>query len=80
MILSQSNLALLQTYGPNAHRIYNYLLEETTKQVEKASEDLKQLTVDVNRERKNDQVRLCRPCILWPAVYSRIHRSASASN
>ncbi|TEB12115.1 breast carcinoma amplified sequence 2 [Coprinellus micaceus] len=56
--LRQSNLALLQTYGPNAHRINNYLLEETTKQVEKASEDLKQLTVEVNRERKNDQERL----------------------
>lgn len=54
---SQTNLALLQTYGPNAYRINNYLLEATTKQVEKASEDLKQLTVDVNRERKNDQVR-----------------------
>ena len=63
IVFSQSNLALLQTYGPNAHRINNYLLEETTKQVEKASEDLKQLTVEVNRERKNDQVRLRRPCI-----------------
>ena len=46
----------MQTYGPNAWRIHNYLLEETAKQSEKALEDLKQLTVDVNRERKNTQV------------------------
>jgi pre-mRNA-splicing factor SPF27 len=50
------NLTLLQTYGPNAWRIHNYLLEATAKQVEKALEDLKQLTVEVNRERKNTQV------------------------
>jgi len=54
--LSHTNLALLQTYGPNAWRIHNYLMEETAKQTEKALEDLKQLTVDVNRERKNSQV------------------------
>jgi hypothetical protein len=53
---SHTNLALMQTYGPNAWRIHNYLLEETAKQFEKALEDLKQLTVDVNRERKNTQV------------------------
>jgi hypothetical protein len=48
---------LQQTYGANAWRVRNYLLESTVKQVEKALEDLKQLTVDVNRERKNAQVR-----------------------
>lgn len=52
----QTNLTLLQTYGPNAWRIHNYLLESTAKQAEKALEDLKQLTVEVNRERKNTQV------------------------
>lgn len=31
-------------------------MEETAKQYEKALEELKQLTVDVNRERKNSQV------------------------
>ncbi|KAF5336881.1 hypothetical protein D9611_003186 [Ephemerocybe angulata] len=56
--IRQTNLALLQTYGANAWRINNYLFESTTKQFEKASEDLKQLTVEVNRERKNDQERL----------------------
>ncbi|KAJ2928739.1 hypothetical protein H1R20_g8176, partial [Candolleomyces eurysporus] len=56
--IRQTNLALLQTYGANAWKINNYLLESTTKQVEQASEKLKQLTIDVNRERKNDQDRL----------------------
>jgi Breast carcinoma amplified sequence 2 (BCAS2) len=51
----QTNATLLQNYGSNAFRIQNYLLEATTKQVETISENLKQATVDVNRERKNDQ-------------------------
>jgi pre-mRNA-splicing factor SPF27 len=49
---------LLQTYGSNAWRIHNYLLEATTKQTEKALEELKDMTVEVNRQRKNDQVRI----------------------
>ncbi|KAK7463859.1 hypothetical protein VKT23_005794 [Stygiomarasmius scandens] len=56
--MRQTNVTLLQTYGPNAWRIHNYLLEAQAKQIEKALEDLKQLTVDVNRQRKNDQERL----------------------
>lgn len=52
----QTNLTLLQTYGPNAWRIHNYLLEATAKQTEKTLEDLKQLTIEVNRDRKNTQV------------------------
>ncbi|KAH7924005.1 breast carcinoma amplified sequence 2 [Leucogyrophana mollusca] len=56
--IRHTNLALLQTYGPNAWRIHNYLLEETAKQAEKASEDLKQLTTELNRERKNSQTRV----------------------
>ncbi|KAF9243885.1 breast carcinoma amplified sequence 2 [Melanogaster broomeanus] len=55
--LRQTNLALLQTYGQNAWRINNYLLEETAKQSEKALEELKQLTTELNRERKNSQTR-----------------------
>lgn len=51
------NLALLQQYGPNAWRIHNFLLEQNAKNLEKTVEDLKQLTVEVNRERKNFQVR-----------------------
>ncbi|KAH0590390.1 Pre-mRNA-splicing factor SPF27 [Termitomyces sp. J132] len=53
-----TNLTLLQNYGPNAWRIHNYLLEAVAKQSEKALEDLKQLTVEVNRERKNNQDHL----------------------
>ncbi|KAI8995362.1 breast carcinoma amplified sequence 2 [Trametes punicea] len=56
--LRQTNLALLQQYGPNAWRIHNYLTEASAKNVEKALEDLKTLTVEVNRERKNFQTRL----------------------
>ncbi|RDB29008.1 Pre-mRNA-splicing factor SPF27 [Hypsizygus marmoreus] len=56
--IRQTNLTLLQNYGPNAWRIHNYLLEATAKQTEKALEDLKQLTVEVNRDRKNTQDRL----------------------
>lgn len=57
-LIRQANLALLQNYGANAFRIQNYLLENTTKQTEQAVEELKGLTVEVNRERKNTQVRL----------------------
>ncbi|KZP32221.1 breast carcinoma amplified sequence 2 [Athelia psychrophila] len=56
--IRHTNLALLQTYGPNAWRIHNYLLEEIAKQTEKALEELKQLTEDVNRDRKNTQTQL----------------------
>ncbi|KAG6902789.1 hypothetical protein C0995_011276 [Termitomyces sp. Mi166 len=53
-----TNLTLLQNYGPNAWRIHNYLLEAAAKQTEKALEDLKQIMVEVNRERKNNQACL----------------------
>ncbi|GLB36413.1 putative mRNA processing [Lyophyllum shimeji] len=56
--IRQTNLTLLQNYGANAWRIHNYLAEATAKQTEKALEDLKQLTVEVNRARKNEQDRL----------------------
>ncbi|KAF8203250.1 breast carcinoma amplified sequence 2-domain-containing protein [Pholiota molesta] len=56
--IRQQNLALLQTYGPNAFRIQNYLLEATVKQTEKTLEELKELIVEVNRERKNTQDRI----------------------
>ncbi|KAF9270485.1 breast carcinoma amplified sequence 2 [Marasmius fiardii PR-910] len=56
--IRQTNLTLLQTYGSNAWRIQNYLLEETAKNIEKSLEDLTQLTTDVNRERKNSQTKI----------------------
>jgi len=46
----------LQQYGANSWRVHNYLLEATSKQLEKAVEDLTQLTTDLNRDRKNSQV------------------------
>lgn len=56
VVISQDNLALLSNYGANSWRVTNYLLEETTKGVEKALEELKDRTTDVNRERKQSQV------------------------
>ncbi|KAJ8518700.1 hypothetical protein ONZ45_g4226 [Pleurotus djamor] len=57
-LLRQTNATLLQTYGSNAWRIHNYLLEADAKFIEKTLEDLKQLTVELNRERKNEQTRV----------------------
>lgn len=54
----QQNLSLLQTYGSNAWRIQNHLLEATAKHTEKALEESKELTVEINRDRKNMQVCL----------------------
>lgn len=54
--ISQTNIALLQQYGANSWRVHNYLLEATSKQLERAVEDLTQLTTDLNRDRKNSQV------------------------
>jgi hypothetical protein len=53
--ISQTNIALLQQYGANSWKVHNYLLEATSKQLEKAVEDLTQLTTDLNRDRKNSQ-------------------------
>jgi len=47
---------LLQTYGSNAWRIHNYRLEEAAKQAERALEELKEGTTELNRERKTSQV------------------------
>lgn len=52
----QTNVSLLQTYGSNAWKIHNYQLESTANLVEKALQDLQELTVEVNRDRKNHQV------------------------
>ncbi|TDL28819.1 breast carcinoma amplified sequence 2 [Rickenella mellea] len=56
--IRHSNVALLQTYGPNAWRIHNYLFESTAKQLELALEELKERTTEVNRERKQSQLRV----------------------
>ncbi|CAL1696446.1 unnamed protein product [Somion occarium] len=56
--IRHANIALMQNYGANAWRIHNYLLETTTKNLEKALEELKELTTEVNRDRKNFQTRV----------------------
>ena len=53
---------MLSNYGANSWRVTNYLLEATAKGVEKALEQLKDRTTDVNRERKQSQVRVC---VVW---------------
>ncbi|KAK2462060.1 hypothetical protein APHAL10511_006523 [Amanita phalloides] len=58
--LRLTNLTLMQTYGANAWRIHNYRLEATAKTLEKVVEEMKELIVEVNRERKNAQERLGR--------------------
>ncbi|KZT06367.1 breast carcinoma amplified sequence 2 [Laetiporus sulphureus 93-53] len=56
--LRHQNLSLLQSYGANSWRIHNYLTEADAKNIEKALEDLRNLTTEVNRERKNFQTRI----------------------
>ncbi|KAI0728597.1 breast carcinoma amplified sequence 2 [Fomitopsis betulina] len=56
--LRHNNLALLQQYGSNAWRIHNYLTESTASNIEKALEELRILTTEVNRDRKNFQTRI----------------------
>ncbi|PAV21887.1 breast carcinoma amplified sequence 2 [Pyrrhoderma noxium] len=56
--IRQSNIALLQTYGSNAWRVQNYLMEHTTKGIEKALEEVRERTTEVNRERKQNQTKL----------------------
>ncbi|KAG8930192.1 hypothetical protein FRC01_003161 [Tulasnella sp. 417] len=53
----QLNLSLLQTYGPNAWRVHNYLTEAAVVQYEKALERLQDQVTEVNRSRKNSQTQ-----------------------
>lgn len=53
--IRQTNLSLLQTYGPNAWKIQNYMLEASVARLDKAIEQLKEKTSDINRERKSGQ-------------------------
>jgi pre-mRNA-splicing factor SPF27 len=46
----------MQSYGANAWRVQNYLLEHTVNELDKALEQLKERTTGVNRERKQFQV------------------------
>jgi hypothetical protein len=53
----QANLQLLSEHGPNAHLMHNHLLEAEAKRLEGAAEELKAEVVEINRRRKNEQVR-----------------------
>jgi hypothetical protein len=69
----------MQTYGANAWRIHNYRLESAATSLEKAVEEMKELTVEVNRQRKNSQVRTI--SILYPYCLTRRYfRSGSENN
>jgi len=56
--IRQTNIALLQNYGANAWRVHNYLLEDTAKSLDKALEQLQERTTELNRERKNSQIKI----------------------
>lgn len=52
-----ANGALMQQYGANAWRVYNYRLEVVGKSLDKELEIINERITDVNRSRKNEQVR-----------------------
>jgi len=56
--LRASNVSLLQNYGANAWRVHNYLLEADAVLLEKQAEELKERVTDINRSRKNFQLKL----------------------
>jgi len=57
MARSNTNGTLLQQYGANAWKVHNYRLEMVGKHVEKIIEELNERIAEVNRSRKNSQVR-----------------------
>lgn len=52
------NLELLQKFGANAWRLHNYQLEQQLKQTQRATEESRQRIVELNRQRKAEQVHL----------------------
>jgi hypothetical protein len=54
--LRAANGALMQQYGSNAWRVYNYRLEVVGKSLDKELEVMNERITDVNRARKNEQV------------------------
>jgi len=55
-----TNGALLHKYGANAWKVHNYRVEMVSKHVEKAIEEMNERVTELNRSRKNSQVR-CTP-------------------
>ncbi|KAG8809023.1 hypothetical protein FRC19_005486 [Serendipita sp. 401] len=56
--LRTANGALMQQYGANAWRVYNYRLEMVGKSLDKALEEMNERVTDVNRARKNEQMAI----------------------
>ncbi|PVF98835.1 breast carcinoma amplified sequence 2 [Serendipita vermifera] len=56
--LRSANGALMQQYGANAWRVYNYRLEVVGKSLDKAIEELNERVTEVNRARKNEQIAI----------------------
>jgi len=54
--LRNTNGTLLQQYGANAWKVYNYRLEMVGKHVEKLTEEMNERIAEVNRLRKNSQL------------------------
>ncbi|KAG8835348.1 hypothetical protein FRC17_003831 [Serendipita sp. 399] len=50
-----ANGALMQQYGANAWRVYNYRLEVVGKSLDRAIEEMNDKVTEVNRARKNEQ-------------------------
>ena len=69
----QSNITLLQTYGSNAWRVQNYLMEHTTKGIEKALEEVRERTTEVNRDRKQNQVWIRLPILFLSSIMTLFH-------
>ena len=52
---------LLHKYGANAWKVHNYRIEMVSKHVEKAIEEMNERVTELNRSRKNSQVRRIPP-------------------
>lgn len=57
MARRNTNGTLLQQYGANAWKVHNYRLEMVGKHVERVIEEMNEQIAEVNRSRKNSQVR-----------------------
>lgn len=49
-------MELLQKYGANAWRVHNYQLENDLADIKRKTEELRNKIVEINKERKNDQL------------------------
>ncbi|KAL0082367.1 Pre-mRNA-splicing factor SPF27 [Phycomyces blakesleeanus] len=54
---SMFNLELLQKYGANAWRVHNFQLEAYLKQIQKATEEYRNESREINKQRKFEQTQ-----------------------